>query len=86
MIDAEFRSEEMFSRLSLAYETENEKQSVCNCVEKVTAKYSLKPETYITKVSNGKEVLVIEYHDDRSRATGDIFEEMIKFLDIKICN
>jgi len=86
MIDAEFRSEERFSRLALAYEGDKEKQCVCDCVEKVIAKHSMKPETYTTKVSNGKEVLIIEYHDDNSREAGDIFEEMIKTLDIKVCN
>jgi len=87
MIDAEVRSEERFSRLALAYETKEEKDCVCNCVEKITAKYKLTPaETYTTKVSNGKEVLVIEFHDDCNRETGDVFEEIIKSLDIKICN
>ncbi len=86
MIDAEFRSEERFSRLSLAYESEEEKACVCECVEKMTDKYTLKPETYTTKVSSGKEVLVVEYHDDNNRESGAIFEEIIKSLDIKVCN
>ena len=86
MIDAEFRSEERFSRLALAYECNEEKESVCDCVEKIIAKNSLKPETYTTKVSNGKEVLVIEYHDDICRESGAIFEEIIKALDAKIIN
>jgi len=86
MIDAEFRSEERFSRLALAYECDEEKQSVCDCIENVIAKYTLKPETYTTKVSNGKEVLVIEYHDDICRESGAIFEEIIKNLDIKVSN
>jgi len=86
MIDAEFRSEERFSRLALAYETEEEKQSVNDCVEKTIAKYPMKPETYITKVSSGKEVLVIEYHDDIAREAGDIFESMIKTLNVKVCD
>ena len=86
MIDAEFRSEEMFVRLSLAYESDAEKESVRNCVESIVAKHTLKPEMYTTKVSNGKEVLVIEYHDDSSREAGGIFEEMIKSLDITVCN
>jgi len=83
MIDAEFRSEERFSRLSLAYESSEEKISVCDCVEMITAKHTMKPETYTTKVSNGKEVLVIEYHDDITREAGDIFETIIKALDVK---
>jgi len=85
MIDAEIRSEERFSRLALAYEGEEEKNCVSECVDRLTAKHYLTPETYTTKVSNGKEVLVIEYHDDVSRESGDIFEAIIKELDIKIC-
>ncbi len=86
MIDAEFRSEERFSRLSLAYKGAQEKETVCSCIEKIIAKYKIQPETYTTSVSNGKEVLVIEYHDDLDRESGAIFEEMIKTLDIKVCN
>lgn len=83
MIDAEFRSEERFSRLSLAYENEEEKQAVYDCVKEITSKQCREAETYTTKVSNGKEVLVIEYHDDTCRDAGDIFEEIIKQLKIK---
>jgi endo-alpha-1,4-polygalactosaminidase (GH114 family) len=85
MIDAEFRSEEKFSRLSLAYEGETEKVKVCSCVEKIIEKHKIKPETYTTCVSNGKEVFVIEYSDDNNREVGAIFEEMIKALEIKKC-
>lgn len=86
MIDAEFRSEERFSRLSLAYKGEEEKKRVNDCVDKITSKYSLKPEIHSTAISHGKEVLVIEYHDDMDREAGDIFEEMMKALDITECD
>ena len=86
MIDAEFRSEERFSRLALAYESSQEKIDVAKCVDTITAKHTIQPEIYTTKVSNGKEVLVIEYHDDISRESGAIFEEMIKVLNVKVCN
>ena len=86
MIDAEIRSEERFSRLALAYETEAEKKCVCDCIEKILAKSSMEADTYTTKVSNGKEVLVIEYHDDITRESGEIFEEIIKVLEITHCN
>jgi len=85
MIDAEFRSEERFSRLALAYETKEEKDSICSCIDEIVSKYAMQPETYTTKVSNGKEVLVIEYHDDICREAGPIFEEIIKVLDVKEC-
>jgi hypothetical protein len=86
MIDAEFRSEERFSRLALAYGCGDEKEQVASCVDKIIAKYKMQPETHTTSISNGREVLVIEYHDDNSREAGQIFEEMIKALDIKQCS
>ena len=87
MIDAEFRSEERFSKLSLAYEGTDEKQKVNEVVERIIKKHTpMTPETYTCTISNNREVLVIEYHDDNSRESGDIFEEMIKSLDITKCD
>jgi len=86
MIDAEFRSEERFSRLALAYKGYEERKKVDSCIDTIVAKYSMKPEIHVTSISNGREVLVIEYHDDISRESGAIFEEIIKALDIKVCN
>jgi len=86
MIDAEFRSEERFSRLSLAYECDAEKDAVKKLVETIVAKNTLEPEIYTTKVSNGKEVMVIEYHDDIHRESGPIFDEIMKSLDITVCS
>jgi len=86
MIDTEFRSEERFARLSIAYDTPEEKECVNSHVDSIIAKYARKPEEiYTTKVSNGKEVLVIEYHDS-DRETGDIFEEIMKSLNITCCS
>lgn len=82
MLDAEFRSEERFSKLSIAYESSKEKQRVNKEVENIIVKHHMEPEMYTTKVSNGKEVLVIEYADDVARESGAIFEEMIKVLNI----
>ena len=86
MIDAEFRSEEKFSKLSLAYEGKEEGKLVCSTIEKIIAKYTIQPETYTCNISNNKEVLVIEYHDDIYREAGPIFEEIIKTLDVKVCD
>ena len=86
MIDAEFRSEERFSTLALAYAGDEEKSKVNSCVDEIVAKHNLTPEIHTTAISNGREVLVIEYHDDMDREAGAIFEEMICALDIKQCN
>ncbi len=85
MIDTEFRSEERFSRLSIAYDTNEEKECVNTHVDSIIKKYAYKPEIYTTKVTNGKEVLVIEYHDC-TRETGDIFEDIMKSLNITCCS
>jgi len=86
VIDAQFRSEEKYAKLSLSYEGEEEKEKVHSCVEKIIASSALKPETYTSTVSNNKEVLVVEYHDDVDREAGDHFEEIIKVLEITDCN
>ncbi len=86
MIDAEFRSEERFSRLALAYKGAEEKKTVDICVDKIVAKHTIQPEIHTTAISGGREVLVIEYHDDLDRKSGAIFEEIIKTLNIKVCN
>ncbi|QFR49604.1 hypothetical protein FJR48_07590 [Sulfurimonas lithotrophica] len=86
MIDAEFRSEERFSRLTLAYTDAEEKEKVNKCVDKIIATYKMKPEMHTTATSSGKEVLVIEYHDDLDRTSGAIFEKIMKELDIKNCD
>lgn len=86
MIDAEVRSEERFSRLALAYETQEEKQKVCQIIDEHTAKHDMQPEIYTTNTSSGKEVLVIEYHDDCSRESGQIFEDILCSLEIKVCS
>ena len=87
MIDAEFRSEERFSRLALAYETDTEKKLVNDTVDAIISQHTMKPELHTTKVSNGKkEVLVIEYHDDIHRECGEIFESIMKSLNIQACS
>ncbi len=86
MIDAEFRSEERFTKLSLAYEGKEEGQLVCSTIERITAKYTIQPETYTCNISNGREVLVIEYQDDVDREAGEIFEEIMRELGIKRCD
>lgn len=87
MIDAEFRSEEKFFKLALGYNSEDEKGKVDSCVETVISGHSCvdKPEMYTTSVGNSREVLVIEYHNSDKRQFGDVFEKIMKSLDIKAC-
>lgn len=86
MIDAEFRSEERFSRLALAFTQEDEEAKINDCIKEIVNKYDFKPEIHETSTSNGKKIIIIEYHDDIDREAGDIFEQIIKELDVKQCN
>jgi aspartokinase len=86
MIDAQFRSEERYAKLSIAYEGKEERSLVTSTVENIIAKYKIQPQTYTSSISDNKEVLVIEYHDDANREAGAIFEEMIKALNITECD
>jgi hypothetical protein len=85
-MDAQYRGEERYSKLSIAYEGKEEGQLVCSTVDRIVAKYDIKPETYSCSISHGKEVLVIEYHDDLDREAGPIFEEIMKELNIVGCD
>lgn len=86
MIDAEFRSEERFSRLSLAYHNKDEKEKVVSTVESIINKYPLKPDIHFSDIAEDRSVMVIEYHDDNNREAGNIFEEIIKTLHIDHCD
>jgi len=86
MIDAEFRSEERFARLALGYSGKDEKDLVSSTVKKIISKYDFQPELHTSAITNDKEVLVIEYHDDIDREAGAIFEEIIKTLNITKCS
>lgn len=83
-MDATVRSEEKFNKLSIAYEGEEEAKFVCETVDAITKKHGIQPETYTCKISGGKNILVIEYQDDETREVGDIFEEILKALDVKV--
>lgn len=85
MIDIEIRSEERFSRISTAYEGNNEKDKVIQTIEKIINKYDYKPETHTTELSHNREVFVVEYHDDMHRESGAIFKEIMKALNITEC-
>jgi hypothetical protein len=86
MIDAQFRSEERYAKLSIAYEGKEESSLVCSTVEEIIARHKIQPETYTCSISDHKDVLVIEYHDDADREAGAIFEEIIKTLNIVGCD
>ncbi|OHD97223.1 MAG: hypothetical protein A3K14_08145 [Sulfurimonas sp. RIFCSPLOWO2_12_FULL_36_74] len=85
-MDAQVRSEEKFSKLSIAYEGKEEGEYVCSTIDKIISKYEIQPETYTCKISDKKDVVVIEYQDDMDRVAGEVFEEIIKTLNITTCD
>lgn len=84
-IDAEYKSEERYSKLSLAYNTPDEYKDIENAIAEFSPLCSLEPMIYTSDISDGRKVLVIEYHDDYCREGGVVFESIMKKLDIKIC-
>ncbi len=84
-IDAIYHGEERYSKLSLAYTTEEEHQNIENALKEARKGVELQPQVYTTPVSNGKKVIVIEFHDDYDRNAGAVFDKMLGILDIKCC-
>ncbi len=82
MINAEVRSEEMYTRLSIAFNTEEEKKCITNTVDTLLKKHKLNPEIHFSQISSDKTVMVIEFNEDRNREAGDVFEEIIKTLNV----
>ena len=81
-IDAEYKGEERYSKLSLAYTTPEDEIKINKIIKETTPEFELTPEIYTSNLSNGKKVIVIEYHDDYDRAAGKVFEKILKILDI----
>ena len=84
-IDAEHKSEERYSKLSLAYTTPDEYQTIEEAIAEFSPLCALEPMIYTSEVSGGRKVIVIEYHDDYCREGGIVFEKIMQKLDIKIC-
>ncbi|MBL4730252.1 MAG: hypothetical protein JKY28_02505 [Sulfurimonas sp.] len=85
MIDVEVKSEEMYIRMSVAYEGHEEKEQVHSCVDTIVAKHKCQAEQHTSQILHNREVLVTEYHDEDPREVARIFEKIMKALDIQKC-
>ena len=85
-IDAEYRAEERYSKLSIAYGSKDEEKQINDAIKEITEQFSITPQIYSSEISNGRKVIIIEYHDDFDRDAGVIFETLMKRLDIKECD
>lgn len=64
----------------LAHANSNEEKKTDYDIEDVTSKYDIKSQIYISNISDGRRVIVIEYHDSYDRDAGKVFEQIIKKL------
>jgi len=85
-IDAVYHGEERYSKLSLAYANEEEKSQIEKAFTDASTQCSLKPHIYTSDISGGRQVMVIEYHDDYDREAGNVFDTMLKTLGIDKCS
>ncbi|MFZ2890357.1 hypothetical protein [Sulfuricurvum sp.] len=85
-IIADHKSEERYSKLSLAYSTEAEHQMIEEAISTCTPLCSITPNIYGGDVTGGKRMITIEYHDDCDREGGNVFEAIIKQLGIEQCH
>ena len=84
-IDADFKSEERYAKISISYGTPEELHKIEEALTEASKGHTLEESTYTTDISNGRKVFVIEYHDDYDREGGAIFEKLMKILNIKEC-
>ncbi len=85
-IFADHKSEERYSKLSLAYTTDEEQKMIEEAIDMCTPLCSITPNIYGGSVTGGKRMITIEYHDDCDREGGNVFEAIIKKLGIEQCH
>jgi uncharacterized protein (UPF0335 family) len=87
MIDAEIRSEEKYMRISIAYKEKIEKEKIENKLKELMKEHKT-VEFDIHLLNKGKkQIMVIESHEEiNRREVGEIFENLIKHLNIKLSN
>lgn len=84
-IDAEYKGEERYTKISLAYSNEEQEKQINDALETVMKGCTLDNNCYTSDISNGRKVIVIEFHDDNDREGGRILDKLMKILDIKEC-
>jgi hypothetical protein len=84
-IDAEYRGEERYTKISLAYSNKEQLAEINGALETVLKGCQLDHNSYTCAISDGRNVIVTEFHDDYDREGGVILEKLMKILDIKEC-
>jgi len=84
-IDADFKSEERYAKISISYSNEEELHTIENALKEASEGVTLEQSTYTTDITHHRKVFVIEYHDDYDREAGVVFEKLMHILGIKEC-
>lgn len=84
-IDAEYKGEERYTKISLAYSNDEQCSEINTALETVLKGCTLDHNCYASDISDGRKVIVVEFHDDYDREGGKILEQLMKMLDIKAC-
>ena len=84
-IDAEYKGEERYTKISLAYSNDEQCAEINTALDIVLKDCPLDHEVYTSDIPNGRKVIVIEFHDDYDREGGKILEKLMQTLDIKSC-
>ncbi len=84
-IDAEYRGEERYTKISLAYSNKEQLEEINTALKTVLTGCVLDHNSYTSDISNGRKVIVTEFHDDYDREGGKILDKLMKLLDIKEC-
>jgi len=85
-IIADHKSEERYTKLSLAYSTPEEEQQIEEAIKECSVGCSIEPVIYGGDVTGGKKMITIEYHDDCDREGGAVYEKILCTLGIKECH
>ena len=84
-IDAAYKGEERYTKISLAYSNDEQHAEINTALESVLKACTLDYNCYTSDIANGRKVVVVEFHDDYDRESGKILEKLMKQLDIKEC-
>lgn len=84
-IDAEYKGEERYTKISLGYSSEEQYNQINEALEEAHKGHDFEQNIYTTDVADDRKVIVVEYHDDYDREAGEIFEKLMKILKIDHC-
>ncbi len=83
---AHVNMEERYSKLTIEYDSIQEKQKICTCINDLIPKHKISPQITVEPIDTERGEYVIEFHDDYDKKAGAFFEELLKLLNIQKCD